>query len=95
MLQPCSENQALVHSIIYFYLTLNVVICSPRNCLYRHPDRWVGLSQYAVAVQAAFELVTEAYEHLSAQLDYIISLQTAFIEARDKQNKNIETDVFY
>ena len=38
-----------------------------RKSLQWHPDRWAGLPEYTVAVQGAFELITEAYETLSTQ----------------------------
>eukprot|EP01036_Dinobryon_divergens_P029658 gene29658-38784_t len=38
-----------------------------RKSLQWHPDRWAGLPEYSVAVQGAFELITEAYETLSTQ----------------------------
>lgn len=35
-----------------------------RKSLQWHPDRWVGLAMYSLAVQGAFELINEAYETL-------------------------------
>lgn len=39
-----------------------------RQSLVWHPDRWAGLSLYALAVQGAFELVADAYRQLQLQL---------------------------
>ena len=36
-----------------------------RKSLQWHPDRWVGMSMYTLAVQGAFELITEAYGELT------------------------------
>ena len=38
-----------------------------RKSLQWHPDRWAGLPEYSLAVQGAFELITEAYGALSTQ----------------------------
>lgn len=40
-----------------------------RRSLMWHPDRWAGLSMYALAVQAAFELINEAYNALTSTAD--------------------------
>lgn len=39
-----------------------------RASLQWHPDRWVGYDHYQYAIQAAFQLVTEAYERLQMEL---------------------------
>ena len=36
-----------------------------RKSLQWHPDRWAGMPIYSVVVQGAFQLINEAYEHLS------------------------------
>eukprot|EP01039_Chlorochromonas_danica_P001395 gene1395-1516_t len=38
-----------------------------KSSLQWHPDRWAGYDQYHYAIQAAFQLVTEAYETLQAE----------------------------
>mmetsp|Transcript_19725 Transcript_19725/g.32966 ORF Transcript_19725/g.32966 Transcript_19725/m.32966 type:complete len:1119 (+) Transcript_19725:127-3483(+) len=38
-----------------------------RKSLQWHPDRWAGLPMYALAVQGAFELITEAYQRLTGE----------------------------
>ena len=36
-----------------------------RKSLQWHPDRWAGMGMYALPVQAAFELINEAYNSLT------------------------------
>jgi len=37
-----------------------------RKSLQWHPDRWAGMGMYALPVQAAFELINEAYNSLTS-----------------------------
>ena len=44
-----------------------------KKSLQWHPDRWVGMSRYHIAVQGAFELIHEAYEALTKRVNSYIS----------------------
>jgi hypothetical protein len=65
-----------------------------KKSLQWHPDRWVGLSQYSVAVQAAFELVHEAYDHLQQQMDDLQQLQKDLAEQQQQQKGEAPAPIF-